>query len=125
MLIGCAQAFAIMPGISRSGSTVVTALALGVAPLAAAEFSFLMSIIAITGAAARVAPDLVAVSAQSAGPFVYGGLAALGSGVAALWLFNRMMRRRRMYPHFPTAPLQYPAEAVEVEVAKSLPAGLD
>jgi len=37
-LIGCAQAFAILPGISRSGSTVAAALALGVRPVAAAEF---------------------------------------------------------------------------------------
>ena len=36
-LIGCAQAFAILPGISRSGTTVAVALALGVAPAAAAE----------------------------------------------------------------------------------------
>jgi undecaprenyl-diphosphatase len=86
-----------MPGISRSGSTVVTALLLGVEPLAAAEFSFLMSIIAITGAAARVAPELVAVSTQGAAPFIYGGLAALVSGLAALWLFARMMRRRRLF----------------------------
>ena len=97
VVIGCAQACAIMPGISRSGSTVVTALALGVEPLAAAEFSFLMSIIAIAGAAARVVPELAAMPAQSAGPFVYGGLAALVSGVAALWLFVRMMRRGRLF----------------------------
>ncbi len=37
-LIGCVQAFAILPGISRSGSTVAMGLALGLSPLAAAEF---------------------------------------------------------------------------------------
>ena len=43
---------AIVPGISRSGATVVAALALGVAlPCAAAEFSFLMAVAAISGAA--------------------------------------------------------------------------
>ena len=37
LLIGCAQAVAILPGISRSGSTVAAAMALGVSPAAAAE----------------------------------------------------------------------------------------
>jgi len=97
VLIGCAQACAIRPGISRSGSTVVTAMALGVAPLAAAEFSFLMSIIAIAGAALRVAPEIAVLPVQSAGPFLYGGIAALVSGIGALWLFVRMMRRRRIF----------------------------
>lgn len=50
LLVGCAQAFAILPGISRSGATIVTAIWCGVAPAAAAEFSFLLGIIAIAGA---------------------------------------------------------------------------
>ena len=58
LAIGLAQAFAILPGISRSGSTVAVALALGIAPRAAAEFSFLLGIIAITGAAVLTLPDL-------------------------------------------------------------------
>ena len=52
VLIGCAQAFAILPGISRSGTTVAVAMALGVAPLAAAEFSFLLGVIAIASGGA-------------------------------------------------------------------------
>jgi undecaprenyl-diphosphatase len=51
LCIGCAQALAIMPGISRSGSTIGTGLMLGVAPVEAARFSFLLSIPAILGAA--------------------------------------------------------------------------
>ena len=56
-----------------------------------------MSIIAIAGAAARVAPDLASVPVQSAGPYLYGGIAALISGIGALWLFVRMMRQRRLF----------------------------
>ncbi len=48
--VGLAQAFAIIPGISRSGSTIFTATALGVDRREAAEFSFLLSIPAIAGA---------------------------------------------------------------------------
>jgi undecaprenyl-diphosphatase len=50
LLIGTAQALAILPGISRSGSTVAVALALGLRREAAANFSFLLGIPAIAGA---------------------------------------------------------------------------
>jgi undecaprenyl-diphosphatase len=98
-LIGCAQAFAILPGISRSGSTVAAALALGIAPAAAAEFSFMMSIVAIVGAAVRMAPELTAVPAGQALPLALGGAVALVSGVAAIWLFVKLLRSQAFY-HF-------------------------
>lgn len=92
LLIGCAQALAIFPGVSRSGATVAAALALGIAPAAAAEFSFLMSVIAITGAAVRSAPALAAADATAVAPLVVGGLVALVSGVAAIWAFVQLLR---------------------------------
>ena len=51
LLIGCAQACAIIPGISRSGSTIFTGMLLGVDRETVARFSFIMSIPAIGGAA--------------------------------------------------------------------------
>jgi undecaprenyl-diphosphatase len=50
MLIGVAQAVAILPGCSRSGWTITTAMLCGIGFSAAAEFSFLLSIPAIAGA---------------------------------------------------------------------------
>ncbi len=50
LIIGIAQAFAITPGISRSGSTIAASVLLGVKPEKSAEFSFLLSIPAIVGA---------------------------------------------------------------------------
>ena len=97
MLIGCAQACAILPGISRSGATVATALALGVAPAAAAEFSFLMSVIAISGAAVRELPELTSLAPELVAPLILGALAALVSGIAAIWLFVRLLERRGFY----------------------------
>jgi undecaprenyl-diphosphatase len=94
LLIGCAQAFAILPGISRSGATVAAALALGVAPAAAAEFSFLMSAIAIAGAAARAIPEFAAVSPEQSGALALGSAAALVAGLVAIWLFVRLLRTR-------------------------------
>jgi undecaprenyl-diphosphatase len=95
--IGCAQVFAILPGISRSGATVAAALALGVAPVAAAEFSFLMSVVAIAGAAVRSLPDLAAVPADGLMPLLVGGIAAAAAGIAAIWIFVRLLRTRGFY----------------------------
>jgi undecaprenyl-diphosphatase len=49
-IIGLAQAVAILPGISRSGSTISTALYLKISPMLAARFSFLLSVPVIAGA---------------------------------------------------------------------------
>ena len=94
LLIGCAQAFAIVPGISRSGATVAAALALGVAPLAAAEFSFLMSVIAISGAAVRALPEFASAPSEVIAPLVIASASAMVFGVAAIWIFVRLLRTR-------------------------------
>lgn len=50
LILGVVQGIAVLPGISRSGSTIVTGLALGMAPAHAAQFSFLVSLPAMLGA---------------------------------------------------------------------------
>ena len=97
LLIGCAQAVAILPGISRSGSTVGAALALGLSPLAAAEFSFLLGVIAIAGAGVLMLPELSAVSGSLLQSIAFGGASALISGLVALWLFVWFLRAQRFY----------------------------
>ena len=57
LAIGLAQSLAVLPGISRSGSTIAAGLLVGLAPRAAARFSFLMAIPAILGAAVLKLPD--------------------------------------------------------------------
>ncbi len=57
-LIGCAQAIAIIPGISRSGMTISMALLLGFLPKEAARFSFLLAIPVISGAGILTMIDL-------------------------------------------------------------------
>ena len=91
--IGLAQSFAILPGISRSGSTVAVALALGIAPRSAAEFSFLLGIIAITGAAILTLPHLSQVEPGTLLNIGVGSFTALASGLLAIWLFVRMLDR--------------------------------
>lgn len=99
LLIGCAQAAAIVPGISRSGATVAAALGLGVGPLAATEFSFLLAVAAIAGAALLAVPDARAASPEALAALGVGAAVALLSGLAALVLFVRLLRRRRFH-HF-------------------------
>ncbi len=95
--IGVAQAFAILPGISRSGTTVAVALALGIGPLAAAEFSFLLGIIAITGAAVLMLPELSVASPEALSALGVGFGAALLSGLLAIWLFVLLLRRKTFH----------------------------
>jgi len=59
LMIGCAQAFAILPGISRSGATITVGVAAGLKPRDAATFSFLLAIPAILGGGVLEAVDLV------------------------------------------------------------------
>lgn len=58
-VIGIAQAFAILPGISRSGSTIFTGMALGMDREKVAKFSFIMSIPAILGAVVLKSRDML------------------------------------------------------------------
>ena len=95
--IGCAQAFAILPGISRSGSTVAAGLACGVAPLAATQFSFFLAIPAIAGAAILAIPDLEGTSDAAFTAYAIGGVVAALSGLAAIWLFVRLLRSQRFH----------------------------
>lgn len=98
LLIGVAQAVAILPGISRSGTTVAAGTALGVAPVRMAEFSFLLSIPAIAGAAVLQIPDLGAAGAQIGGAALAAAFsAALLSGILAIGIFVRMLRRRTFH----------------------------
>ncbi|MFQ6678167.1 MAG: undecaprenyl-diphosphate phosphatase [Fidelibacterota bacterium] len=58
LLIGCIQAVAIIPGISRSGTTIGMAMFLGISPQTAAKFSFLLAVPAIAGAGLLSALDI-------------------------------------------------------------------
>ncbi len=59
LIVGVAQAFAILPGLSRSGMTITAGLWLGIKPQKAAEFSFLLSLPAIAGAMAIKIKEVV------------------------------------------------------------------
>lgn len=98
LAVGVAQAVAILPGISRSGSTVATGAALGVEVERMAEFSFLLSLPAIAGAAAlqllEAGGEWRAIGAL---PLVVGFVAAGLSGVVAIRIFIAMLRKRTFH----------------------------
>jgi undecaprenyl-diphosphatase len=98
LLIGIAQAFALVPGISRSGATVVMALWLGIEAREAAAFSFLMAIPAIAGAAVLQAPELTAESPGVATDVLWGAAIAAGvTGVFAIRSFVALLRRESFH----------------------------
>jgi undecaprenyl-diphosphatase len=100
--IGFAQAFSILPAISRSGATIAVGMWLGLAPAAAAEFSFLMSVLAIAGAAVLKAPEAVqSLNGIGLVPWVVSFLVAFVSGVWSIrWLVG-LVRRGRFYTFAP------------------------
>lgn len=98
LFMGLAQAFAIIPGISRSGSTVVMGLWLGVEAEETAAFSFLMAVPAILGAAVLELPDLAGAEASlPPATLAAGGVAAALTGILAIWTFVAMLRRRSFH----------------------------
>lgn len=98
LMMGIAQAVAIFPGISRSGSTVITGLWRRIDPVVAAEFSFLMSIPAILGAAVLQLPDAMANGAEVSAPALAGGfVAAAISGILAIRFFVALLKKQNFY----------------------------
>jgi undecaprenyl-diphosphatase len=87
MIIGGAQCFALLPGVSRSGSTICMALLLGLTRSDAARFSFLLSIPAVAGAG--ILESRVVFKSFALGPIAVGvGVAAVTSYAAIAWLMR-------------------------------------
>jgi undecaprenyl-diphosphatase len=92
LLIGGAQAVALVPGVSRSGATITVALFLGLRRAEAARFIFLLAIPAILGAAASEAPKLVKAGlGDTASLFLIGVAASALVGYAAVKYFIRYL----------------------------------
>ena len=101
-IIGLAQAFAVIPGISRSGATIATGLIVGVNKAQATRFSFLMVIIPILGASLLQVKDIIE------NPLITGNTstAALGVGfitalifgiIACQWMIKIVQKGKLIY----------------------------
>lgn len=102
-IIGLAQACAVMPGLSRSGSTIATGLMLGNKKESLAQFSFLMVIPPILGEALLDGMKIVRISAEgstniSLTALIIGFLAAFSSGcLACKWMIHLVKRGKLIY----------------------------
>ena len=99
-IIGVAQAMAVVPGISRSGSTIATGLLLGVDKSQLAKFSFLMVLVPILGQAfleligGEFSPEK---SGISTGALIAGFIAAYAAGLMACKIMIKLVQQGKLY----------------------------
>ncbi len=99
--VGVAQGIAVLPGISRSGSTIVMGLLCGLRRTDAAEFSFLLFIPAIVGATVlKLGEALSHPEVHNAlwGSYLAGTVVAFLSGTVAIRFLMKFLRERRLTP---------------------------
>lgn len=100
IIIGLAQAIAVLPGISRSGATISTSVLLGIDREKAARFSFLMVVPLILGKMAKdfLDGDLSKVHSGSWVPLLFGfGAAFVTGAIACLWMIQLVKNSKLSY----------------------------
>ncbi len=100
LLVGCAQAIALIPGTSRSGITITAGLFGGLERATAARFAFLVGIPITTLAGGYKALHLAraGVPADERGPLAVAVLVAFVSGWASVWFLVRYLQRNSLLP---------------------------
>lgn len=99
LLIGICQAPAVLPGLSRSGTTIAAGLGRGLSPQAAATFSFLMAVPAVGGAVALKFVKGIMNTTELETPVSYLAIGIVISflvGLAALWVLVRILETGRL-----------------------------
>jgi len=98
LVIGIGQALAVLPGISRSGTTIAAGLLSGIKRESAAKFSFLLSIPAVLGSQVVAAKDLLAGpgSVESLPAMAIGTVFAAVTGYLAIRLLLSFIRKGRL-----------------------------
>lgn len=103
VVIGLAQAVAVLPGISRSGVTIVAGRFMRLPPGAAARFSFLLAVPAMCGAALWEFSEALTDAPAAAGTAAFyaatcaGTLVAMATGLASLRVLMRIVIRGRLH----------------------------
>jgi len=100
LIVGCMQAMALPPGISRSGATITGALTRGINREAAAKFSFMLAIIAISGAGALEAVQYltggVSTETVTLAPMVAGFITSFVVGYFSIKLLLELIKRCKL-----------------------------
>ncbi len=97
LIIGVVQGFAVIPGISRSGSTIAAGMVSGLDRSLAARFSFLLSIPAIAGAQVVSLKDAFETGVLIDPATIYGTIVSFVVGLAALKLLIRLVHAGRFH----------------------------
>lgn len=96
IVIGCAQAVALIPGVSRSGSTISAGMMAGVDKRSAVDFAFILSIPAIGGALLLTIKDWMDGAIIFGLPHLVGGIAAGISGYWAIIVLLKVVMKGKM-----------------------------
>lgn len=96
LVIGSFQVLALLPGVSRSGTTISSALFRRVRSDVAAKFSFLLGIPAIAGAVVLEAPAVMDLPAATRIPLAVGVVVSGLTGFAAVAILMRMLRQGKL-----------------------------
>ena len=98
IIIGIAQGVAIIPGISRSGSTIATGILAGLEPAAAVRFSFLLGMPAILGAnlikSGSICKDLFCGGSLT---YLVGGITSAIVGLVAIKILLNLVKNNKLY----------------------------
>jgi len=96
LIVGCMQALALPPGISRSGMTITGALSRGIKRDVAAHFSFMLAIIAIAGVgfveALELATGRVTIENIGVAPIIFGAVASALVGYLSIHLLLKLIK---------------------------------
>ncbi|MBX7532685.1 undecaprenyl-diphosphate phosphatase [Qipengyuania sp. 1XM1-15A] len=96
ILVGIAQAMALIPGTSRSGATMTAARALGYSRVESARFSFLLAIPAVAGAGVLAAFDLADATAQMQQDAIVTGILTFFTALATMIFLMNFLKRASM-----------------------------
>ncbi|MBI4654600.1 MAG: undecaprenyl-diphosphatase UppP [Nitrospirae bacterium] len=98
LIIGIAQAFALVPGVSRSGITIVAGIMLGFQRQASARFSFLLSTPIVAGASLLEAKNLINSPDIKFNIFIAGTIASAVTGYIAIKYLLRFLQTHSLRP---------------------------
>ena len=96
IIVGLAQALALIPGTSRSGVTMTAARFLGYSRVEAARFSFLLSIPAVAGAGVLIIPDLMGASSDLLKEALITGVLTFLAALATMAFLMQFLRKASM-----------------------------
>jgi undecaprenyl-diphosphatase len=98
VIIGCAQVLALVPGVSRSGITLLAAMGIGLQRPAAARFSFLLSVPAVAAAGIFELPKVLRSHEVSGATLAIGLVAAVVASYASIAWLLKFLRTRTTLP---------------------------